>query len=88
MGSASGRGTSPEPLTPCISRWKYGIRFLYRIDSCGYVREYRNLEGKGEIGDKVSPEPQVVAILFCCVTECMIVVMNEWKLYHIEIVPY
>ena len=33
------------------SRWKYGIRFLYRIDSCGYVREYRNLEGKGEIGD-------------------------------------
>jgi len=69
MGSASGRGTSPEPMTPGTGRWKYGIRFLDRIDSQEYVGVMPQPPGKGEIGDKTSPEPHIVATPFCCMIE-------------------
>jgi len=58
VGCTSGRGMSPEPITPGNgSRRKYGIRFLDRIDSQGYVGVMPQPQGKGEIGDKLSPNP-------------------------------
>ena len=57
MGCASGRGTSPVPIAPEMGRLKYGIRFLDRIDSQGYVGLMPQPQGKGEIGDKLSPQP-------------------------------
>jgi len=57
VGCASGRGTSPEPIAPGNGRLEYGIRFLDRIDSQGYVGLMPQPQGKGEIGDKLSPQP-------------------------------
>jgi len=57
VGCASGRGTSPEPIAPGNDRLEYGIRFLDRIDSQGYVGLVPQPQGKGEIGDKLSPQP-------------------------------
>jgi len=66
------------PMTPEINRWKYGIRFQTAMVMQGNTATPREV---GEIGDKISPEPQVVAILFYCMNVCVIVVMNEWTLY-------
>jgi len=57
VGSASGRRTSPEPITPGNNRVEYGIRSLDRIDSQGYGGLVPQPQGKGEIGDKLSPQP-------------------------------
>ena len=57
MGCASGRGKSPEPIAPGNDRVEYGIRFLDRIGSHGYVGLVPQPQGKGEIGDKLSPQP-------------------------------
>ena len=57
MGCASGRGMSPEPIAPGNDRVEYGIRFLDRIDSQGYGGLVPQPQGKGEIGDKIFPQP-------------------------------
>jgi len=68
-------------MTPGTGMWKYGIRFLYRIDSQGHVGGDAATPGKGEIGDKISPEPHMVVMSFCCMIERVNVVMNECRLY-------
>jgi len=57
VGCASGRRTSLEPIAPGNDTVEYGIRFLDRIDSQGYVGLVPQPQGKGEIGDKPSPQP-------------------------------
>jgi len=69
MGSAAGCGTPPEPITPGTGRWKYGIRFLYRIDSQGHVEVTPQPQEKGEIGDKTYLEPHMAAMSFYRTTE-------------------
>ena len=81
VGCASGRGTSPVPITLEISRREYGIRFLDRMDSGRKKGNTATPEEVGEIGDKRYPEPQVVAILSYCMNVCVIAIMYEWTLY-------
>jgi len=47
----------PEPIAPGNDRVGYGIRFLNRINSQGYVGLVPQPQGKGEIGDKLSSQP-------------------------------
>ena len=52
-----GRVTSPEPIAPRNDRVEYGIRFLDRIDSHRCIGLLPQPQGKGEIGDRLSPQP-------------------------------
>jgi len=76
------------PMTPEVNRWKYRIRFLYRIDSYGYVREYDNTEGSGRNrGQHISGTPSGcdIILLYECRYDCS----NEWMdAVPIEIVLY